>query len=200
MGDRDSPAPVGVVRSDADAVAERTLLARFAGGDPVAATTLYRLHAPVIARVVARLGVADRADVDDLVQITFLEAIRAAARFQGGSSVRTWLVAIAVNHARMLQRSRGRARRGLSLLAAEPAAPPRLHQDAVDQQERSRLHSALERISALQREALVLCELEGIPGAEVAAMLGVPVSTVWRRVHDAKVSLRGLLGDERSGS
>jgi RNA polymerase sigma-70 factor (ECF subfamily) len=164
----------------------------FARGEADAVREMFRAHGAVVARVVARMGVAP-ADVEDVVQTTFLDAMRSAGQFRGDCSVRTWLASIAVNHARMLFRGRARAKRSFALVAAsaETTVEPSFAHE--DQQETARLRAALDRLPELQREALVLCELEELPGKEVAAMLGVPVATIWRRVHDAKVSLRRLL-------
>jgi RNA polymerase sigma-70 factor (ECF subfamily) len=134
--------------------------------------------------------------VEDVVQATFLDAIRVAPGFRGECSMRTWLASIAVNHTRMLFRGRARARKSLSLVAASVETETATASTLEHDQQTARLRAALARLPELQREALVLCELEELPGKEVAAMLGAPVATIWRRVHDAKVSLKRLLEED----
>src|SRR4051812_45399030 len=72
-------------------------LARFAAdaaeGDPLAAAALVRATQPDVWRLCAALG--DRDSADDLTQETYLRAFGALTRFEGRSSVRTWLLAIA---------------------------------------------------------------------------------------------------------
>jgi RNA polymerase sigma-70 factor (ECF subfamily) len=173
------------------------LLARFAKGDPKAISALYREHAGLLARVCSRMGAGSPADVEDVVQTTFLEAIRGAHRFEGKSSFRGWLVAIALNQTRLHRRSEGRARRKLEQIAhVQPA-----HEDRelvhVRAEEMRRVEAALAGLPELQREALVLSEIEGLPAKEIAELLGAPAATIWRRVHDARKSLRRLLGEEK---
>jgi RNA polymerase sigma-70 factor (ECF subfamily) len=44
------------------------------------------------------------------------------------------------------------------------------------------------------REVFVACEIEDLPGAEVARVLGVPEGTLWRRLHDARKAIRTAMG------
>ena len=172
---------------------ERALLAAFAAGEADAVARVYRDNVRLVARVIARMGVTG-SDVDDLIQTTFLEAVRMAPTFEGRSSLRGWLVAIALNQTRSALRATIRARRGAEQLHASPP-PPVEGADATFSRAREldALRDALAKLPELQREAIVLCELEGLPAKEVSALLGVPAATVWRRVHDAKVSLRKLM-------
>lgn len=152
--------------------------------------------------MVARLGV-DPHDVNDLVHTAFLEALRNAARFRGESSLRGWLVGIALNQARTHVRDRARARRGAfqwAGLRGEIDESSDTEAALGDARDRVRLTDALAQLPPLQREAIVLCELEGLSAKEVSAMLGVPCATLWRRVHDAKVSLRRLLATDTGGA
>jgi RNA polymerase sigma-70 factor (ECF subfamily) len=67
----------------------------------------------------------------------------------------------------------------------------------VRAEEMRRVEAALAGLPELQREALVLSEIEGLPAKEIAELLGAPAATIWRRVHDARKSLRRLLGEEK---
>lgn len=173
----------------------------FLKGEPQAVARTYRAYAPLLGRLVARLGVRPH-EVDDLVHTAFVEALRNAGRFRGESSLRGWLVGIALNQARTHVRNQSRARRGaLQWVGLRGEADEGAGADDTlgGAQDRARLADALARLPPLQREAIVLCELEGLPAKEVSAMLGVPAATVWRRVHDAKTSLRRLLAGEEGG-
>src|SRR2546426_1533372 len=94
--------PVAAVPTDA------ALIAAWHGGDEPAAAELVRRHARALARFLAGAG-ALAADVDDLVQETFIRAFRALGRFRGQCQFRTWLMTIGGN---VLKDAHRRARRG----------------------------------------------------------------------------------------
>src|SRR5256712_9166573 len=95
--------PVAAVPTDA------ALIAAWQGGDEQAAAELVRRHARALARFLSGAG-APEADLDDLVQETFIRAFRAVARFRGQCRFRTWLLTIGGNvlkdAARRAKRSR----------------------------------------------------------------------------------------------
>ena len=90
----DSPASASAapsaVRRTAQAVDEAELLARAVSGDSAAFDRLVTVHQQQIARLVSRL-LGWRSDVDDVVQDVFVDALRSLSRFNGRSSVLTWL-------------------------------------------------------------------------------------------------------------
>ena len=179
------------------AVADDVLLTRFAQGDRDALGELFDRHHRATYRFLARLTGAHAADLDDLVQSTFVEVARAASRFDGRATVRTWLFGIGLNVARHYRRGIARRRRVITETFDErPSQIPGV--DRPDQAaERSELLGALDRaiveLPTPLREAFVACELEELPGADVARLLGVPVGTVFRRLHDARKALRAAL-------
>src|SRR2546426_7414761 len=95
--------PVAAVPTDA------ALIAAWQGGDEQAAAELVRRHARALARFLSGAG-APEADLDDLVQETFIRAFRAVGRFRGQCRFRTWLLTIGGNvlkdAARRAKRSR----------------------------------------------------------------------------------------------
>ena len=148
---------------------------------------LYVEHAAVLARVLARLT-GDGPHVDDLIQETFLVAFRKRATFDGSSTHRTWLYGIAARLASRHRRGVGRWLRALAGVTDEPplhvgAAPDR----AIDR-ERARVvvQDVLARLPFKQREVFTLYELEELEGNEIATLLGIPVNTVWTRLHHAR--------------
>lgn len=189
------PPPVAKPNTPEDGPVSAELLGQFARAEPAAISALYRAHAPLLARVCARMGAGSPADVEDVVQTTFLEAIRGASRFEGKTSLRGWLVSIALNQTRLHRRAEGRARKKLQQVSLVVPPPVDQEQWFVRSQEVRRLEVALQQLPELQREALVLSEIEGLPAKEIAVLVGAPPATIWRRVHDARASLRRLLGD-----
>ncbi len=173
------------------------LLQAAAKGDPAAAGVFFRrFHDPVLA-FLSRLVGRDDAEIDDLVQQTFLAALDAATTFEGRSQVKTWILGIAANKARDHRRKSGRRRTALSDVPQSASKPPSPSDGVKREQLRERLATALERLSAREREAFLLCDVEGIAGNIAADTLGVPQGTMWRRLHDARAKLRLALVGER---
>src|SRR2546421_5266371 len=106
--------PVAAVPTDA------ALIAAWRGGDEPAAAELVRRHARALARFLAGAGALE-ADVDDLVQETFIRAFRAVGRFRGQCQFRTWLMTIGGN---VFKDAHPRSRRGRGgPLGDDPRAP-----------------------------------------------------------------------------
>jgi RNA polymerase sigma-70 factor (ECF subfamily) len=176
------------VRSDTE------LVLSIAGGELGALGMLFDRHEPSLRRFLTRIGVSE-ADVDDLVQATFLEALHAAPRFDPTFPVKAWLYGLASilvrRHRRSLARAAQRllswANLGLSDSPRTPAA------ELAQAQALQRFQVAFERLSAKKRDTFVLVVLEGLSGDEAARVLGVPINTVWTRLHHARRDLRAHL-------
>ena len=147
---------------------------------------LYADHAAFLTRVLVRL-VGDGAHVDDLLQETFLVAYRKRATFDGRSTARTWLYAIAARLAMRHRRGAGRFLRAIGLYADEPARAPVAPDEDLERARAALLvREALDRIPFKQREVFVLYELEELEGADIATLLGIPINTVWTRLHHGR--------------
>lgn len=175
---------------------DATILRRMRDGDVSALGALFDRYDQDVRRLIARLGVV-AGDVDDLVQLTFLEAMRSAERFDGRASARGWLSGIAVMMVRRNRRSVGRLFRRLAAWATEPAEVAESAEARMElAQSSARARRALDRLSEKKRQVFVLVALEGHSGEEVAAMLAIPVATVWTRLHHARKELRETLAEE----
>lgn len=178
---------------------EARLVARMASGDLDGLGTLFDRYGDQVRRFVLRMGVRE-ADADDLVQNTFLGALRSASRFDPAYPVRPWLFGIAAMLVRRYRRSAARLAARLRDWADERSqstlpAPDGL---AEQHQERVRLARAIERLSPTKREVFTLVVIEGLSGEQAAHALGVPVNTIWTRLHRARRDLRECL--EREGA
>jgi RNA polymerase sigma-70 factor (ECF subfamily) len=181
-------------RSETERTSDPDLLRRLAGGEIGALGELYDRYREPVRRFLAR-ATCNAEDVDDLVHAAFLAAAKSASRYDGRPSCRPWLVGIAVQLLRRRRRSVGHlfavlsSLRGIRAIEADPR--PAL-QARVD------VEQALGRISEVKRITLLLAEVEGRSCAEIAEMLGVPIGTVWTRLHAARRELRQALdeGDE----
>ena len=173
------------------------LLRAAAAGDEASATVFFkRFHDPVIGFLSRMLG-RDDPELDDLVQATFLSALDSAGRFEGRSQVRTWVLGIAANKARTHRRGAGRRRTALAAVPEETSKIPSPSDGVKREQLRERLAAAVDGLSAREREAFLLCDVEGVGGNVAAETLGVPQGTMWRRLHDARNKLKQALAGER---
>ncbi len=162
------------------------LAADAAAGDPLAAAALVRATQSEVWRLCAALG--DRNSADDLTQETYLRAFGALHRFEGRSSLRTWLLAIARRVCADAVRSKRRRRlapvRDDADLAAVPAAGG---DDPVG--EGAGVADLLARMDPDRREAFVLTQLLGLSYAEAAAVAGCAVGTIRSRVARGRADL-----------
>lgn len=159
------------------------------------AEQMYREQHAFVWRNVRRLGCADEW-IDDAVHEVFLVATRRLSEFQGRSSLRTWLFAIAYRVVARMQRDRSRQRRHTQRYAAERPEPVA---DAERENEAAQyLRQLLLKLSEAQRLVLILAELEGFTSVEIAETLGVPVGTVDSRLRAARAQLHRVFERERA--
>lgn len=172
------------------------LLAAVANGNLEALGRLFDRHAPSVRRYLTRLGVVP-SDADDLVQATFLEVVRAAWRFDARFPAQNWLFGIATSMVRRHRRSlrRGAVRLARAALGVRSSPPPTPAELVESDEATRRLDSAFSKLSVKKREVFVLVTLEGLSGEQTAQVLGIPVNTVWTRLHHARCELRAALGE-----
>lgn len=168
------------------------LIAAMAGGDDTALRELFARHAPWLA---ARLRpILPAAEVEDVLQESFLAVWRGARGYRPEGSPGGWLWGITRRQAALWLRRRGPA--GLPL-AGPAAAGARDAGDpgetAVSAAELAAAVDALGPEGSPQREVWRLMYLEDRPVAEVAALLGVPEGTVKSRAHRVRQLMRAVL-------
>ena len=126
-------------------------------------------------------------DVADLVQETYARALRALPRFEGRSSARSWLLAIARRVCADAVRSAQRRRAIESLWMRRDATTP-------DENVCVNLELAIAALGPERREAFVLTQIIGLPYADAATVCGVPIGTIRSRVARAREDLQIELG------
>lgn len=144
-------------------------------------------------------------DALDAVQDAYLSAFKNLPRFEGGSSITTWLHRITVNACLMKMRSRRRRPEASidDLLPrflddghqATPSAPWNPHAlSGIETREMAELVRAkIDLLPDPLRETLLLRDVEGLDTQAAADLLGVTVSVVKTRLHRARMALRALL-------
>ena len=152
-------------------------------------------HASFV-RAVARAAVRGDADVDDVVQATWLAAVEIGPRH--GGSPRGWLATVARNAARGLKRGEGR-RHEREARGARPEGLPSTAEIAAREEVRRKLLQAVLGLDEPYRSAVLLRYYEDLPPRKVAERLGVPVETARTRVKRGLAQLRTRLDDRWAG-
>jgi RNA polymerase sigma-70 factor, ECF subfamily len=165
---------------------ERSVLVRAAAGDEAAVRVLYRAHVAKLHRHAARILGAHDPDVEDVVQQAFLAALDGAAKFDGRSSVQTWLFGIVTRRALDAARARYRRQRFSRLAEAvgfgpsASASPDRGYQAATE------ADRALAQLAPMQRVVFVMHDVEGYTLAEISGLTDVGISTLHGRLMQAR--------------
>jgi RNA polymerase sigma-70 factor (ECF subfamily) len=183
------------------AAAERGLVEMCRRGDAQAFARLVALHESMVFNLAARL-LGDSEEARDLSQEVFLQVYRSLGRFEGRSSLKTWIYRIVVNQARNRQRFWRRRRRERScpiedltqadharMASARPDADAPFERCARGERARQ-VQAALMKLSFDHRAILLLREVEGLAEGEIAAALRLPEGTVKSRLARARESLR----------
>jgi RNA polymerase sigma-70 factor (ECF subfamily) len=203
-------ASVDVALTTSDALAapagERGLVEQCRRGDPQAFARLVAVHERLVYNLAARM-LGDLEEAKDLSQEVFLQVYKQLPRFEGRSSLKTWIYRIVVNQCRNRHRWWKRRRRDKALpieelTASENAQLVVQHPDGPEEQlsrreQSARVQRALQTLSIDHRAVLVLREVDDLSGTEIAETLGVAEGTVKSRLARARDALRiALLAPE----
>jgi len=155
---------------------------------------IFEQYAPYVLRVLPRLGVRP-SDVDDVAQDVFLAVYRSLERFEGRSSLKTWVYGICI---RVAMNYRDRAHRRHERLIDAPSEPSDARTPArslASQRALAALDRALESLSAVQRNVFVLHAIEDLSIVEIAQALGCSKFTVYARWYAADAHVRKVMGE-----
>ena len=172
------------------------LVLRLQRADAAAVAEVYDAHHGAVRAFAKRL-LGDAATAEDLVHEVFVSLPKASRNFRGDSSLRTFLISIAVNHARHHVRAAHRRRRAISAYGELPIAEARDPEHEARRKELALLLTqALDALPLDQRIAFVLCEVEERTAREAAEIVGAPEATLRTRLFYAKKKLRAALETE----
>jgi RNA polymerase sigma-70 factor (ECF subfamily) len=172
------------------------LVAGCTRGDRRALETVLRAQSPALESLFMRLT-GRRSEVEDLLQNTFIAAIRAFPGFRGEASVRSWLTRLAIttfqDHLRQPERRR---RAQLVLISDQEALPDTTQVDRQTDARRglARLDVHLEAIAPKKRIAFVLHVVEGYSLEEVATLMKASRTATKSRVFWARRELLARAG------
>jgi RNA polymerase sigma-70 factor (ECF subfamily) len=183
------------------------LLERLRSGDEAAFVTLVAGHQDAMLRL-ASTFVSSRAVAEEVVQDTWLGVVRGIDRFEGRSSLRTWLLAILVNRART---AGTREARSVAVGDAGPAvdrarfdasggwsSPPEHWVEDAEQrlgaaELATHIHAALEQMPARQRAVVTLRDVDGLESDEVCELLSLSPGNQRVLLHRGRSQLRQAL-------
>ncbi len=195
--------PVSAIEEDRQVV-ERFLSRRSIEGFQ----SVYRRHQRAVYRFALRLSSGLESAAEEVAQETWVRAIERLESFDFRSSLRTWLIGIALNCWR--EQLRREQRHRLHLVSAEQPEGrddgplnPVANRESVPPAGTLRLEllRALDRLPNGYREVVLLHDVEGLTHEEVAELLGISSGTSKSQLSHARRALRGLLdssGDGRS--
>jgi RNA polymerase sigma-70 factor (ECF subfamily) len=188
-----SPVPRSASRGRlVGATSDEALIAAIAAGDRAAMRILYNRHQIRVFRFAARL-VDDAAGAEDVVSEAFIEVWRQADRFEGRSSVSTWIMSIARFKALSVRRRRQEIE--LDDKVAETVADQYSNPEQIllETDRRAQLRACLSQLSPDHREIIDLVYYHDKTIEEVAEIVGVPKNTVKTRMFYARRRLAQLL-------
>jgi len=186
---------------------EALLVERLRAGDEAAFAALVQAHHRSMLRL-ARSVVGSPAVAADVVQDTWLAVVRGVERFEGRSSLKTWLFHILLNRARSTAaRERRTDSVDVDVLTSRFdgsgawSVPPVPWSDRVDERVVAehlapRVHALIDELPPAQREVLLLHDVEGLAGDEVAALLGISAGNQRVLLHRARARVRAGLEAE----
>jgi RNA polymerase sigma-70 factor (ECF subfamily) len=150
-------------------------------------------------------------DAEDLVQETYLKALRGFGAFEVGTNFRAWIFRI-LRNTYLTSVTGLAAARTLALeeeLAGADGAPEAAYPEAaIDRQtpemnllmlsDSAALQAAMEKLPPPLLEVILLCDVEEMKYKEIATVLNIPIGTVMSRIARGRAALRGLLMSEHT--
>ena len=185
-----------------DREADRILVERVQAGDKQAFGLLVSKYQRKLARLISRM-VRDSAEVEDIVQDSFIRAYRALPGFRNDSAFYTWLYRIGVNTAKNWLVTHGRRDAATSRMEGddgEAYSEPESLQDSdtpermlMTKQIGQTVNSAMEALPEDLRTAIVLREIDGLSYEEIAQVMDCPIGTVRSRIFRARDAISAKL-------
>lgn len=190
---------------------EQKLIERLRSGDDLAFETLVSTYGPRMLAI-ARRYLHEESDANDALQDAFISVFKHIDRFQGNSSLGTWLHSIIVRSSLMKLRSyRSRERASIEDLLpkfegnfdhrvdCKPGWQSSVEEGAQNKEVRAMVRKGIDQLPEIYRVVLLLRDIEGMDTDETAKLLGLTANVVKTRLHRARQALRTILESKLSG-
>jgi RNA polymerase sigma-70 factor, ECF subfamily len=198
-----------------DGTIDTELEALRAGDEAAFQSLIQRYHGPMLRLAMTYVG--DRGVAEDVVQESWLTCLRSLDRFEGRSSLKTWLFGILVNVARSRRRKESRIlpfaalwRRDESDSRRPTVDPSRFGRDGMwrdgpqswdnlpeskvlGEETLQHVRAAIDALPAKQREVILLRDVAGFGAGEVSSLLGISAANERVRLHRARAAVRQML-------
>jgi len=179
---------------------------------PVTPEVVFRDYAPRIYHIARRM-LGNDADAEDVTQDVLLQVIRKLDTFRGESALGTWLHRVTVNASlahRQKRANRQKREAGeqaddvLEGSLSSANGPVKRWNTSPDEpvlaaEQAALIEDAITRLPAPFRDVYVLADVEGMPNAEIADLLGLSVPAVKSRLHRARLRMRDALAPHFEG-
>lgn len=143
----------------------------------------------------------DRTLAEDLVQETYMKALKGFSSYRQGTNFRAWIY-------RILRNTFLTSKTGLRMASldaeedeiAEPSTAETPESILVSRYEQDAIRTALAGLPVNFREIILLCDVEEMSYHEIATTLGIPIGTVMSRLSRARKAMRQMLAGSRKGA
>lgn len=175
---------------------DKTLVKRFVEeNDEFAYEVLVKKYQRMVFFLALKV-VGGHDDADEIVQKTFISVYKNIGRFEGRSSLKTWIFRIAMNYSKNLIRDRAR-HAGEELADWNATTESSVEEDIEADQRRRIVEKAMENLPPRQREVLQMRAFGDMSFAEIAQDVGISTSAAKVNYHYAVKALKGLLANFR---
>jgi RNA polymerase sigma-70 factor (ECF subfamily) len=171
---------------------------------PLTPERVFREYAPRVYNLARRM-LGNDADAEDVTQDVLLQVVRKLDTFRGESAFPTWLHRVTVNAALAHRRKRAVRQEHLTADPLDRFSEDGYHtgpvpqwsvapdQAVLDAETQQLIEAAIAKLPDIFRDVYVLADVEGLPNAEIADMLGLSVPAVKSRLHRARLLMRDAL-------
>lgn len=193
--------------TSAGSSANDLFIERLRQGDAKAFDTLVNRYAPEVYSLLLRIT-EDTEEASDLTQETFLRALKSIKKFRGDAELKTWLFRIAINQSKnrfrwwknrkrektvSLDAPVGESETPMSETIETHFANP--EENTLRNEREKFLFAALNELQDIFRDAVILCDIEGLSYEEIANVLDINIGTVKSRIARGRLELRKRLKD-----
>ena len=184
---------------------ESEFIERLKRGDAQAFDTLVTRYAPDVYGLLFRIT-RDKEEASDLTQETFLRALKAISKFRGEADLKTWLFRIAMNQSKNRFRWWKSRKREKTVSIDAPVGDSDTplsdtisgsfsspEENTLHNEREKLLFEKLKELPDIFREAVVLCDIEGMTYEEISTVLEIGMGTVKSRIARGREELRKRL-------